>query len=199
MSIYLVTVQTPAKIRTKNAKSSIYIKNYYVRVRKSGASVHDTTKETFMKKRLILAAFGLLASLAMPAFGSDSPGTNIDAKAESTFNQQTFKENMLAQKTFVIAGRVDKAKDVTAILATSRPGAYDTYLVKRIDTGPTAPGLITASPNYGVGNSLVMISAAKSGNKTPTVGLDLKTASMTSARAAVTSTTSAGVEITLKI
>ena len=142
-----------------------------------------------MKKTLILAAFGLLASLAPPAFASDSPGTYIDAKAEATLDQQTIKESTT---TFVIAKRDGKVKDVTTTLATSKPGADDTYLVKRIDSGPTAPGLIMASHNKGKGGVLIS-SAMKRDNKgggvlafdtkAPQVGLDLKTAPTANASA----------------
>ncbi|MCR4286107.1 MAG: hypothetical protein NUW00_04405 [Candidatus Kaiserbacteria bacterium] len=133
-----------------------------------------------MKKKLIWAiACGLLASLAMPAFASDSPGTYIDAKAETALNQQTLKES---STTFVIAERAGKVKDVTATLATSKPGADDTYLVKRIDSGLTAPGLITASKDTGSSCAMPKFS----------VGLDLKTAPMTSASGQGTSTIGGG-------
>lgn len=151
-----------------------------------------------MKKTLILAAFGLLASLAPPAFASDSPGTYFYGKGATALNQQTIKES---STTFVIAKADNKVKDVTATLATSKPGADDIYLVKHIDSGPTAPGLITANHDK-VKGDLMISSSMKRDNKgggvlafdtkAPQVGLDLKTAPMTSASGLTTSTEAGG-------
>lgn len=142
-----------------------------------------------MKKTLILAAFGLLASVALPAFASDSPaGTYIEAKEAPALNQQTIKES---STTFVIAERAGKVKDGPGDTFTAKMGGKDDFMFKRLDSGPTAPGLITASHDKVKGG--VMIFSTKSdslkgnglviANKTRTVGLDLKTAPMTSASA----------------
>ena len=138
-----------------------------------------------MKKTLILAAFGLLASLAPPAFAANS-GTYIGP------NDTTLQTAKASPTTFVIAERVDKAKERPRIVTSAKSAAKDDYMLKRIDSGPTAPGLITASHDKVKGGPVISSSMKRDNKgggvlafdtKAPQVGLDLKTAPMTSASA----------------
>lgn len=135
-----------------------------------------------MKKTLILAAFGLLASLAPPAFASDSLGTYIDIKAGTTLNQQTVKES---STTFVIAKRDYKAKNSPGIATTAKStdtstfrGEKDFYVRTAYDSAPAKLGAIMANKDTESSCAMPKLS----------VGLDLKTTPMTSASAQGAST-----------
>ena len=143
-----------------------------------------------MKKTLILAAFGLLASLAPPAFASDSPGTYIDAKAEATLDQQTIKES---STTFVIAKADDMVKGSPGILASAKSvnkstyrGEKDFYVLTAYDSAPAKLGVITASNDAKIGSSLLKSSTDPA----------WKTATMTCASAQGASTTAGGLTFT---